>query len=133
MTTEVELEQMLAAAGCSAERVTSRSVDRKIKAVTCFTAAQGWNGEAASDERTRGMEIPKDSPLQLLTICVLVLENGFMVVGTSACASPENFREEIGKQLAFEDAREKIWQLEGYLLKEKLFRASEAGKEVGVV
>lgn len=40
--------------------------------------------------------------------------------GESACASPENFDAEIGKKIAYDNAREKIWLLEGYLLKEKL-------------
>jgi hypothetical protein len=31
---------------------------------------------------------------------VLVLRNGFTVVGTSACASPENFNAELGRKIA---------------------------------
>ena len=54
------------------------------------------------------------------TICLLTLKNGFTVSGESACASPENFNEEIGRKIAKENARGKIWALEGYLLKEKL-------------
>ena len=60
----------------------------------------------------------------VLTVCVLTLMNGFTVTGESACASPENFDEEIGNKVAFENAREKIWMLEGYLLKEKLYQKS---------
>ena len=60
----------------------------------------------------------------VLTVCVLTLMNGFTVNGESACASPENYNAEIGNKVAFENAREKIWQLEGYLLKEKLYRQS---------
>ena len=56
-----------------------------------------------------------------LTICVICLRNGFTVTGESACASPENFDKELGEKIAFEDAKSKIWQLEGYLLKNKLF------------
>lgn len=55
-----------------------------------------------------------------LTVCCLTLRNGFTVVGESACASPENFNVEIGRKIARENARNKIWMLEGYLLKEKL-------------
>ena len=44
--------------------------------------------------------------------------------GEGACASPENYNEEIGNKIAFENAREKIWKLEGYLLKEKLYQKS---------
>lgn len=60
----------------------------------------------------------------VLTVCVLTLMNGFTVTGESACASPENYNEEIGNKVAFENAREKIWMLEGYLLKEKLYQKS---------
>ena len=60
----------------------------------------------------------------VLTVCVLTLMNGFTVTGESACASPENYNEEIGNKVAFKNAREKIWMLEGYLLKEKLYQKS---------
>jgi hypothetical protein len=55
-----------------------------------------------------------------LTVCCLVLRNGFTVTGESAAASPANFDEEIGRKVAFQNARVKIWMLEGYLLKNKL-------------
>jgi hypothetical protein len=56
-----------------------------------------------------------------LTVCCLVLRNGFTVTGESACASPENFDIELGRKIAFDNAKNKIWMLEGYLLKQKLF------------
>ena len=55
-----------------------------------------------------------------LTVCALTLKNGFHVVGHSASASHKNFNEEIGKNIAFENARKCIWELEGYLLTSKL-------------
>lgn len=55
-----------------------------------------------------------------LTVCCLTLENGFTVTGESACASPENFDAELGKKIARDNAKNKIWMLEGYLLKQKL-------------
>lgn len=58
------------------------------------------------------------------TVCQLTLENGYTVIGESACASPANFDEEIGCKIAFNNAREKIWALEGYLLREELHRGS---------
>ncbi len=54
------------------------------------------------------------------TVCCLTLKNGFSVIGESACASPENFDKEIGEKIAARNAREKIWALEGYLLKDRL-------------
>lgn len=59
-------------------------------------------------------------PGTTLTVCCLTLKNGFTVTGESAAASPENFDKEIGEQIARRNARNKIWALEGYLLREKL-------------
>lgn len=58
-----------------------------------------------------------------LTVCCLILKNGFCVVGESAAADPVNFNPRIGRELANIDARRKIWALEGYLLRESLHRA----------
>lgn len=60
----------------------------------------------------------------VLTVCVLTLLNGFTVTGESACASPENYNEELGNKIAKGNAMAKIWGLEGYLLKQKLYEAS---------
>ena len=59
-------------------------------------------------------------PGSQLTVCCITLVNGFTVVGESACASPENFNAKIGRDIAFNRARDKIWELEGYLLKNSL-------------
>jgi len=59
-------------------------------------------------------------PDTCLTVCCLTLSNGFNTVGHSACASPENFNKEIGEKISFRNARDQIWQLEGYLLKQRL-------------
>lgn len=64
-------------------------------------------------------------PLMLLTFCVLVLKNGFTVTGESACASPENFDKELGRKIARNNAVNKIWALEGYLLKQALHDAAK--------
>ena len=61
-----------------------------------------------------------------LTVCVLTLANGFTVTGESACASPENFNEEIGNRIARDDAKNKIWYLEGYLLRQNLAESENA-------
>lgn len=53
-------------------------------------------------------------------VCQLTLRNGFTVDGKSACVSADNFNQDIGNEVAYKNAREKIWELEGYLLKERL-------------
>lgn len=59
-------------------------------------------------------------PNTTLTVCALTLRNGYIVTGESAAASPENFDQAIGRKIARENARNKIWALEGYLLRERL-------------
>lgn len=51
-------------------------------------------------------------------ICEITLRNGFTVRGESACVSRENFNREIGKEVSYNNARNKVWELEGYLLQE---------------
>jgi hypothetical protein len=55
---------------------------------------------------------------------MITLENGYSVRGESACVDPTNFNKEIGENFAYEDAVRKIWPLEGYLLKEQMYRQS---------
>lgn len=55
-----------------------------------------------------------------LTICVLKLRNGFTVTGESACVDPANFNQTIGESIAYEEAFDKLWQLEGYALAERM-------------
>lgn len=55
------------------------------------------------------------------TVCTLRLRNGISVVGTSGKAVINGYSEELGRKYARENAVEKIWELEGYLLKQKLW------------
>lgn len=59
-----------------------------------------------------------------LTVCCLTLKNGFTVTGESACASPANFNAELGQKIARQKAQDKIWALEGYLLRQQLSEAA---------
>ena len=61
-----------------------------------------------------------------MTVCALTLVNGSTVTGDSAAVSPENFDEQVGRDVAYTHARDKIWALEGYLLRDQLSRAYEA-------
>lgn len=110
---EQQIEQEIQDKGLNAPRLTPDYIDSKIKAIRYLT---GDVEPAYIADDYKGCGAPQ------LTICVLSLENGFTVTGESACASPENFDRIIGQKIAYENAREKIWMLEGYLLKEKLFK-----------
>lgn len=108
------LEAEIQAKGLTAPRVTPAKIESVILSEHYFTAADGVAGA------THHTAVAPYAPLELLTFCVLVLQNGFTVTGESACASPENFDAEIGRKIARENAINKIWPLEGYLLKQRL-------------
>lgn len=59
------------------------------------------------------------------TICQMVLENGFSIEGQSACVDPKNYNQALGEKYAFENAIDKMWPLEGYLLAEKIYQQSK--------
>lgn len=102
MIDETKLEQEIKDKGLTAPRLTPEQIDSCI---------------AKEDYHV--------FPGTTTTVCLLTLQNGYTTIGDSACASPENFDEEIGRKLARDNARNKIWSLEGYLLKQKLFEHSK--------
>lgn len=125
---DAAIEQEIQDKGLTAPRITPADIEANIASEHYFTAADGYCGATATcvefqslpeDER---IIIPPDS-LELLTFCVLVLNNGFTVTGESACASPENFDAEIGRKIARQNAIAKVWPLMGYELKQRLHDA----------
>lgn len=66
---------------------------------------------------------PVVPPLTLLSVCVLVMQNGFTVIGKSAPASPENYNAELGRKFAYEDAIRQLWPLMGFALRDRLAAA----------
>lgn len=61
-------------------------------------------------------------PSGKVMVCELTLQNGFTVRGEAAVVSKENFNDEIGRRVSRENAIEKMWELEGYLLQERLYQ-----------
>lgn len=90
----------------SAPSVTLASIHNKIKGSTYTLLADG---------RT--------------TICQLRLENGYTIIGKSACVCVENYNQALGEKFAYEDAVNSIWPLEGYLLQERLFQDSQPAEK----
>lgn len=110
---------------CHGPSVTMEGIEVAIKQENFFTAADGAFGAAM---RFDGTSLPPadDTSLALLTFCVLSLDNGFTVVGQSACVSRSNFDPEKGKVYAREDAIRKVWPLLGFRLADELDRKARA-------
>lgn len=97
MLNEKEIEKEIKDKGLTAPRITPDQIDACIKAEQYYVF-----------------------PGVTLTVCCLELQNGYTVTGESACASPENFDAELGRKIARNNARNKIWGLEGYRLRSAL-------------
>jgi len=150
MSNDAEIENEIQAKGLNAPRLTPALIEGTIAQEVYFTAADAVrfayltsDPDDPEDRRQKNSicdnlstrsysgacldidantEVPAST--KLLTFCVLILRNGFTVTGESACVSPENFDAEIGRKVARQKAVEKIWTLEGYLLKEGLYQAA---------
>lgn len=57
-----------------------------------------------------------------VTVAHIKLDNGFSVRGESACVNPENYNQEIGERIAYDDAFRKLWPLFGFLLAERNYQ-----------
>lgn len=117
-----EIEKEIAAKGLNAPRVSVANIEAVIAYEYYIT------GDVLDDEATCVLGLAHNSvrspqvTLSCLTLCVLVLANGFTVTGESACASLENFNAELGRKFARQKAIDKVWAFEGYALKERLSR-----------
>jgi hypothetical protein len=106
-TTDAAIERDIQAAGLTAPRVTPAHIDALMQRIVC-----------TSDVRPNG---------STTTLVHAFLDGSFFLAsGVSACVSVENFDAQIGLKIATENAmraaREKLWELEGYLLHAKLTR-----------
>jgi hypothetical protein len=99
-TDEQQIEEMIQAKGKTAPRVRPQDLDDAIDphVAVQYHVFPGSN----------------------TTVCLLTMKNGFTVVGESSCVDPTNFDEEIGREVAYKDARNKLWPLLGFALRERL-------------
>lgn len=124
--TDQSIKQQIVSKGSTAPRVTVADIKYNIASEHYFTAADGDNSESDTAVSIGDVDGKSYKSLRLLTFCILVLRNGFTVVGTTACVSPENFDAAEGRKYARENAVEKVWPLMGYALKEMLSMLKEA-------
>lgn len=101
MRNNEKLEQEIQEKGLTAPRVTLDHLKRQIKQIEYHTI--------------------KTNDGSLFMYCYLTMKNGFVATGEpSVCVSVSNFNEEIGRKISYENAFNKLWSLEAYLLKTKL-------------
>lgn len=103
---EQQIETKIASLGLTAPRITPQRIDSLVESLTFDIH-----------------HIPGTTTI----LASAFLPSGFYVAtGFSDCASPSNFRYEVGVEAATKKAtalaREKLWELEGYMLKQTLYQ-----------
>jgi hypothetical protein len=96
---EEEAEPMLTSPPAS---VTESEVEQNIRSEHFFVPGQYM--------------LSNDRALSQLTLCILVLNNGYTVVGKSACVDGALFDPDIGRRIARQDAVRQVWPLLGFRL-----------------
>ena len=100
-TDDSTIEQEIKAKGLTAPRVTPADIAANIRDVEYVKHVSAGG--------------------QVLRWAVITTANGYAVVAhPSVAVSPENDDEDIGKRVAFENAKNAMWPLMGYALKERL-------------
>jgi len=99
---DAAIENEIQEKGLTAPRVTPDDIDNAIDDVAAIQYHQ--------------------FPGTTVTVACVHLKNGYTVVGKSACASLENFDVELGRKIAVNDAKQQLWPLLGYALREELAR-----------
>lgn len=96
-----KLEEMATELKCDAPRVTKELIESRIKEVAYETVTIAG---------------------QKVMYCGIKMDNGFVVIGKPAtCISPENWRDEIGQKVSYDNSFDEIWRLEAYrMLSENL-------------
>lgn len=104
-TDDGAIEQEIKAKGLTAPRVTPADIEAAISAVEYVKHVSAGG--------------------QVLRWAVLTTRNGFAVTGRpSASVSPENDDASIGERVALANAKNELWPLLGYALKERLAEAA---------
>jgi hypothetical protein len=95
MTKECDdVEQMAQELGCNSNRITKELIESRITEVDYQTVVIAG---------------------QKLMLCGIKMDNGFVVVGKPAtCIDPDNWRDEIGQKISYDNAFDEIWRLEAY-------------------
>jgi hypothetical protein len=113
LTTE-EIEDW-ASKNAKAPRVSVTDIEQAIFGVFYQT------GDHLLDHSDIRVTAYKDTELyeraRLMTVCTIMMKNGFMVIGHSTPASAENYNFDLGKKLAYDQAFKQLWPLMGFVLK----------------
>jgi hypothetical protein len=98
-----------------APKISIQDIEDEIQTV-CYMTGDRFVAQANITEKSDKVVLDAGHT----TLCMVVMKNGFIVVGQATPASPENFDAAMGRKLAYERCVMQIWPLLGYMLREQL-------------
>lgn len=102
--------------------------------VRALDAAVMARTSAPPGEENPDIELPQggwtphdwvNHPLRTMTLCFLVLKNGFISVGKTAAADLQNVDVELAKKFSYDDAIRQLWPILAYEKRTELSQKSE--------
>lgn len=89
-----EVAKMMDGLKCTGDRITKDGIESRIVEIDYQTVTLAG---------------------QKLMFCGIKMDNGFVAVGKPAtCMSPENWRDEIGRKVSYDNTFLELWRLEAY-------------------
>lgn len=77
--------------------------------------------QSVIDELMESCDIAVTTAFDKCTIVACKLPNGFVIVESSSCVDPANYDEDMAIDICMKNIEKKLWELEGYLLQNKLY------------
>lgn len=77
--------------------------------------------QSVIDELMESCDIAVTTAFDKCTIVACKLPNGFVIVESSSCVDPANYDKDMGVDICMKNIERKLWELEGYLLQNKLY------------
>ena len=73
------------------------------------------------DDLIARSEITVKTLFNKTTVVAMKLPNGFVLVESSSCVDPRGYDEAVGVQICKQRLENRLWELEGYRLQERLY------------
>lgn len=134
-TSDAAIETEIQAKGLNAPRVTLEAIESRIVGEFYFTVGAALNHHSFINQAANPLDqsLYEDlrAKLDVFTVCVLQLDNGFVAIGESAPVSPANYDQGIGHKISRQKAFDKLWPVFGFALLERQRFESELKKATG--
>lgn len=121
MKSSIDVTEQIGSSGTTAPRISLDTIKANIEAVVYFRG-----GDVVPRESAMTKDLMRI--LDTFTVCMMIMRNGFIVIGKSAPVSPENYDSEKSRLFAYEECIRQIWPLMAYSHRDRLMEQENAAE-----